>query len=284
MRQDYSRTAEAMALIRALEQHQPLAERIIDDPFAATFLLNPFYRRVARSRWLSRGLLYFLRHWAPGGQELLAIRSRVVDDLVAAEPGLAQVVILGAGFETHAWRCRTALSQATVFEIDHPATQQTKRAQSQQLGLPDNLRFVAVDFEKDDFVERLLAAGFNPEMPTYFVWVGVSYYLTAQAVADTLERLSSLSRAGTKLVWDYLLADVIDGTSTNREALGKARRVAQLGEPWLWGITPNELPAYLAGFGFRLVHDYEPAELHERYAAARQMPMGYVRLAVCEKA
>ena len=290
MRQDYSRTAEAMALIRALEQQQPTAQRIIDDPFAAAFLLNRYYRWMARSRWLARGVLRFLRHWAAGGQEFLTIRPRLVDDLVTAEAahGLAQVVILGAGFDTHAWRCRAALSQTTVFEIDHPATQQTKRAQSQQLGLPDNLRFVAVDFETDDFAERLLAAGFNPELPTYFVWVGVSYYLTAQAVADTLQRLASLSRAGsrtgTKLVWDYLLAEVVNGTSINREALGKARRVAQLGEPWLWGIAPANLPTYLAGFGFKLLHDYEPAELRERYAAARPMPMSYVRIAVCEKA
>ncbi len=283
MRQDYSRTAEAMALIRALEQHQPVAQRIIDDPFAARFLLSGFYRWIANSQWRSRCLLRFLRFWAPGGQELLAIRARLVDDLVAAESGLAQVVILGAGFDTHAWRCRAALSSVTVFEIDHPATQQAKRELSQQLGVPDNLRFVAVDFEKDDFVERLLVAGFNAELPTYFVWVGVSYYLTAQAVADTLQRLAALSRAGTKLVWDYMLKDVVDGTSINREALGKARRAAQLGEPWLFGLATDELAAYLASFGFRLVRDYESEELRTTYCPQRQMPMNYVRIAVGER-
>ncbi len=283
MRQDYSRTAEAMALLRALEQHQPTVQRIIDDPFAATFLLNPFYRYAVRSRWQALGLLRFLRHWAPGGQEFLTIRARLVDDLVTAEPGLAQVVILGAGFDTHAWRCRTVLSHATVFEIDHPATQQTKRELSQQLGVPDNLRFVAVDFEKDDFVERLQTAGFNAELPTYFVWVGVSYYLTAQAVTDTLQRLASLSHAGTKLVWDYLLAEVTAGTSTNRTALTQARRVAQIGEPWLFGLATDELAAYLASFGFQLVHDYEPEELRATYCPQRQRPMNYVRIAVCER-
>ncbi len=284
MRQDYSRTAEAMALIRALEQHQPAAQRILDDPFAATFLLNGFYRWIARSSWRSRGLLWFLRYWAPGGQEFLTIRARLVDDLVTAEPGLRQVVILGAGFDTHAWRCHAILSHATVFEIDHPATQQTKRELSQQLGVPDNLRFVTVDFEKDDFVERLQAAGFNAELPTYFVWVGVSYYLTAQAVTDTLQRLASLSRAGTKLVWDYLLAEVIAGTSTNRTALTQARRVAQIGEPWLFGLATDEIAAYLASFGFRLVRDYDAEELRATYCPQRQRPMNHVRLAVCEKA
>ncbi|NOT64086.1 MAG: SAM-dependent methyltransferase [Acidobacteria bacterium] len=284
MRQDYSRTAEGMAMVRALEQHQ--SPRIIDDPFAATFLLNPYYRWLARSYCSSRSVLRFLRYWAPGGQEFLAIRPRLVDDLVTVEAtqGLKQVVILGAGFDTHAWRCRVALTQTIVFEIDHPATQQTKRERSRQLGLPDNLRFVAVDFEQDDFAERLLAAGFDPELPTYFVWVGVSYYLTAQAVADTLQRLSTLSRAGTKLVWDYMLAEVVNGTSSNREALDKGRRAAQLGEPWLWGLAPADVSSYLAGFGFKLIHDYEPAELRERYAPARPLPMSYVRIAMCERA
>ena len=121
MRQDYSRTAEAMALIRALEQYQ--APPIIDDPFAAAFLLNRYYRWLASSRWMSRSVLRFLRHWAPGGQEFLTIRARLVDVLVMAETahGLRQVVILGAGFDTHAWRCRAALAQTIVFEVDHPA-------------------------------------------------------------------------------------------------------------------------------------------------------------------
>jgi methyltransferase (TIGR00027 family) len=285
MRQEYSRTAEAMAFLRALEQHQPAGERIIDDPYAAAFLLNSYYPWVIKRPWAVRWVTAFLRTWAPGGQELLTIRPRLVDDLIKAEAanGLQQVVILGAGFDTHAWRCREVLRDVTVFEIDHPATQQAKREQSAQLGLPGNVRFVAVDFEKDDFAERLLAAGFDPARSTFFVWVGVSYYLTAPAVADTLQRIASLSRSGTKLVWDYMLADVVDGTSTNREALAKARRVAQLGEPWLFGVATNAMSMFLTSFGFRLLKDYEPAELQADYAPNRQLPMSYVRMVVCEK-
>ena len=286
MRHDYSRTAEGVALVRALEQHVPAAQRILDDEFAASFLQNRWYRRIISSSLWSRGLLKFLAHWAPGGQEFLTMRPRLVDDLVKAESahGLAQVVILGAGFDTHAWRCRAALTNVTVFELDHPATQLAKRALSARLGIPPNLRFVAVNFETDDFAERLLAAGFDTARPTVFVWVGVSYYLTAPAVADTLQRIAQLSRPGTQVVWDYMLAEVIDGTTTNREALDKARRAAQLGEPWLWGIAPVALPAYLAQGGLRLVHDYEPTELRARYAPARPLPMSYTRIAVCEKA
>ncbi len=285
MREDYSRTAEGMAMLRALEQQQPAARRIIHDPFAKEFLFHRAFRWLADSRWRARGVLRFLRYWAPGGQELLTIRPRLVDELAAeqAAQGVSQIILLGAGFDTIAWRQREALRGATIFEVDHPATQRAKRQVSERIGLPDNLRFVAVDFERDDFVEKLCEAGFDAARQSFIVWVGVSYYLSDKAVADTLERIATISQLGTKLVWDYLLADVIKGTSQNCEALSKARRAAQLGEPWLFGLQPEQVGEYLTQFGLRLLKDYEPEELRERYCPRRQTPMSYVRIAVCEK-
>jgi methyltransferase (TIGR00027 family) len=285
MREDYSRTAEGMALLRALEQQQPTARRIIHDPFAKEFLFHRAFRWLVSSRWLARGVLRFLQYWASGGQEFLTIRPRLVDELAAeqAAQGVGQIVLLGAGFDTMAWRQREALRGATIFEVDHPATQRAKRQVSEHIGLPDSLRFVAVDFERDDFVEKLREAGFDAARQSFIVWVGVSYYLTDKAVADTLKRIASISQPGTKLVWDYLLAEVVKGRSPNREALNKARRAAQLGEPWLFGLQPEQVNEYLAQFGLRLLKDYEPGELRARYCPQRQTPMSYVRIVVCEK-
>lgn len=285
MREDYSRTAEGMAMLRALEQQQPAARRIIHDPFAKEFLFHRSFRWLTRSRWRARGVLRFLQYWAPGGQEFLTIRPRLVDELAAAQAaqGVGQLVLLGAGFDTMAWRMREALRGVAIFEVDHPATQGAKRQVSERIGLPDNLRFVTVDFERDDFVEKLHEAGFDATRQSFIVWVGVSYYLTDKTVADTLQRIAAISQPGTKLVWDYLLADVVEGTSQNLEALDKARRAAQLGEPWLFGLQPEQAGEYLAQFGLRLLKDYAPEELRERYCPQRQMPMSYVRIAVCEK-
>src|SRR5436190_14338701 len=104
MREDYSRTAEGMAMVRTLEQAVPPSERIIHDPFAKQFLLNRHYRRLADSLLLSRGVLLFLKYWAPGGQEFLTVRARLVDDLavklaVPSTESLEQIIILGAGFD-----------------------------------------------------------------------------------------------------------------------------------------------------------------------------------------
>lgn len=277
-------------MVRALEQAVAPGERIIHDPFAKEFLVNPHYRRLAGSPLLAYGLLMFLKYWAPGGQEFLTSRARLVDDLAAklvegndVSERLEQVVILGAGFDTMALRIRDRLRNVTIFEVDHPATQAVKREVMERIGVPENLRFVAVDFEKDDFTEKLREAGFDSSRRSFVIWVGVSYYLTNKAVANTLEQIAGLGSAGTKLVWDYLLAEVLNGSTTNRDALDKARRAAKLGEPWLFGLETSQVPYYIEQFGFQLLKDYSPEELHETYCPRRARPMSYVRIVLCER-
>lgn len=272
-------------MVRALEQSVAPHDRIIHDPFAKEFLINPHYRRMAKSPVLSYGLLLFLKVWAPGGQEFLTVRARLVDDLALKRrgKGLEQIVILGAGFDTMALRIREQLRGVTVFEVDHPATQAIKRQGMERIGAPDNVRFVAVDFEKEDFTQKLREAGFDPARRSFIIWVGVSYYLTNTAVASTLEQIMGLGGAGTQLVWDYMLAEVVNGTSKNREALDKARRAARLGEPWLFGLETSQVPYYVEQFGFQLLKDYRPEELREMYCPRRARPMNYVRIALCER-
>ncbi len=285
MRQDYSRTAEVVALIRAIEQARLVADRIINDPYAAAFLQQWYFRRIAKSRLLSRLMSVLVDRWAPGGQEFLTIRPRLVDDLASemAAEGLEQIVLLGAGFDTISLRLREALRRVTIFELDHPATQAVKREAMARLGTPANIRFVAVDFEQDDFSEKLRTAGFVVQRQSLIVWLGVTYYLTAQAMARAMSQIAALGGQGLRLVFDYMLEEVIDGTTHNRDALSKARRAAQLGEPWLFGLKPEEVSRYLAIFDFNLIKDYDPAELRARYCPNRRMPMSYVRIALCER-
>lgn len=283
MRQSYSLTAEGMALLRALEQAQP--QPLIRDPYAAAFLRFPGFRTIAWSRVLARQMLQLFNVTAPGAVEFLTIRARLVDELATelAAQGLQQIVILGAGFDTLALRLQDKLQAVTIYEVDHPATQAAKRATYARLGTPANVRFVAVDFERDDFVEKLHAAGFDASRTTLISWLGVTYYLTAAAMARTLAQIATLGGTGMKFVFDYMLAEVIDGTSQQREPLRKAWFVATLGEPWLFGLQPEEVESYLAPFGFRVLENYTPQALQARYCPERTLPMTYVRIAVCER-
>jgi len=285
MRQGYSRTAEGMAMLRALEQFQPASRRIINDPHASGFLIKPYFKMLARSRSLANLTSRAINFWAPGAQEFLTIRARLGDDIAAemAANGLKQIVLLGAGFDTMSLRIEAALRDVTIFEVDHPATQAVKREVINNIGAPENLRFVAVDFERDDFVEKLRQAGFVAERHSLVVWMGVTYYLTAQAMTRALCQIHTLGAAGMRFACDYMLKEVVDGETRNRDALSKARAAARLGEPWLFGLNPAMVGDYLAAFNFKLLKDYDAEELHARYCPGRAAPMNYVRIVVCER-
>jgi methyltransferase (TIGR00027 family) len=274
-----------MALLRALEQFQPASRRIICDPCAREFLIKPHFKLPARSRWLAKLVLRAMDVWARGAQEFLTARPRLADETAAemAAEGLEQIVLLGAGFDTMSLRIKEALRNVTIFEVDHPATQAVKREVIGRIGAPENLRFVAVDFEQDDFVEKLRQAGFATERRSLVVWMGVTYYLTAQAMARALSQIATLGAAGMRLIFDYMLEEVVDGTARNRDARGKARIAARLGEPWLFGLKPAEVGDYLATFDFGLLKDYDADELRARYCPERVAPMSYVRIVVCER-
>jgi methyltransferase (TIGR00027 family) len=286
MRNNYSRTAEVMAALRALEQFQPAPRRIICDPHASKFLIRPSFKLLARSRWLANPATRAVDVWAPGALEFLTIRARLSDEIATemATNGLEQIALLGAGFDTISLRIKGALRDVKVFEVDHPATQAVKREVMGRIGAPENLRFVAVDFERDDFVEKLRQAGFAFGRHSLVVWMGVTYYLTAQAMTRALSQIHTLGGAGMRFIFDYMLKEVIDGASQNREALKKARIAAKLGEPWLFGLHPSTVGDYLAAFNFKLLKDYDAKELHVKYCPERSTPMNYIRIVVCDRA
>src|SRR5262245_56035397 len=285
MRNVYSRTAEVMAAIRALEQFQPAPRRIISDPYASEFLIRPSFKLLALSGWLANPAMRAVGVWAPGALEFLTIRARLSDEIAAemATNGLEQVALLGAGFDTMSLRAGGALREVTIYEVDHPATQAIKREVMGRIGAPENLRFVSVDFERDDFVEKLREAGFAPDRHSLVVWMGVTYYLTAQAMTRALCQIHTLGGAGMRFVFDYMLKEVIDGSTLNGDALRKARIAARLGEPWLFGLNPAMIGDYLAAFNFKLLKDYNAEELRARYCPERAALMSYVRIVVCER-
>ncbi len=180
-------TAETMALYRACESRRPAAARLFSDPYAEAFL-RPSLRVLARAsgvpvlRRLAAGIFDMIS--GPGPRPSAIVRTRVIDDAVTrAAAGIGQWVVLGAGYDTRAWRL-SALAGRRVFEADHPATQAAKRAIIGRLGLAGaQVTYVPVDFEHDDLASRLAEAGFDPTAPAGFVWEGVTNYLTSDAVS-----------------------------------------------------------------------------------------------------
>jgi len=284
--QTYSRTAESMAVVRAMEYSgRSPAERILSDPWAAHFIRNQWGRALIRFPLLVRAVSALSGLWLPGGQEYVLVRARLADDLTAelAEQGWQQLVILGAGFDTTIFRLQDKLRRVQVFEVDHPATQRVKTAALANVTLPGNVRFTPVDFEKDDFVERLISSGFEISRRSLITWLGVSYYLTSQAVTKTLGQIAELCSPGSRLIFDYVVESVITGATPSRAARAGMKHAARLGEPFLFGLDPERAGAYLASFGFDLIEQYDHLELQSRYCPPGRAPVDFTRIVLCQR-
>jgi methyltransferase (TIGR00027 family) len=205
----------------------------------------------------------------PGPRPSAVARTRLIDDIaseVAAR--VKQVVILGAGFDTRAHRL-PALAGVPVFEVDHPATQVAKRSVVESLGLPSaTVTYVAVDFERQSLEQELRAAGLGTGVPTLFMWEGVTNYLSATAVDETLLTIGRLAGPGGVLVFTYIDAGVLDGTVSFPEARRWLGNVRRAGEPWIFGLVPGQVAGFLADRGFALESDVSTEQAGERWFPA----------------
>jgi methyltransferase (TIGR00027 family) len=213
------------------------------------------------------------RRW-PGVRPALIARTQLIDEVIAAATGgIEQLVILGAGFDSRAYRM-PGLQQLGVFEVDHPDTQAAKRAAlSRTLAEPPkHVRFVASDFSQGDLAAAMGAAGYSESLRSFILWEGVTGYLTAAAVDATLAWCSRAS-AGSRLLLTYLHRDVL----TRPEVFAGTERLfaslERFGEQLRFGIDPDELPEFLAARGFALESDFGAAEYRQRAygEAARRM-------------
>jgi|SRR5687768_17953076 len=261
-----SRTAEQNALFRALEARRPAARRIVGDPHAELFLSWPYRIVAAAGRWqVWNGFAarFIDRRW-PGVRPTVIARTRAIDSLVVAEaPVAGQVVILGAGLDTRAWRL-DALAGRTVFEVDHPDTQRHKRARLRSAGLDvSQVRFVGTDFNLDQLGEVLARAGLDHETPTLILWEGTTNYLSPDAVDATL-RWCAQAPAGSQVIFTYIDQAVLDDPGRFYGADRVLSTVRRAGEPMVFGLDPADLAGYLAERGLTLTSDTGAADLRRQ--------------------
>ncbi len=272
MRRRPSYTAATMALQRAFESNRPPATRLFCDPYSEAFTAGSLRLLARASRLPVVGPLaprLFDLLGGPGPRPSAVARTRLIDDIVAkTAPVVEQVVILGAGFDTRAHRLAT-LAGMPVFEVDHPATQAAKRRIVEELALSmATVTYVAVDFEHQSLEQQLRAEGLRAGLPTLFIWEGVTNYLTATAVDETLLTIGRLVHPNSVLVFTYIDAGVLDGSASfpgARRWLGNVRRA---GEPWIFGLHPSNVADFLGRRGFLLESDVSTKQAGERWFPA----------------
>jgi methyltransferase (TIGR00027 family) len=200
-------------------------------------------------------------------------RSRYTEDSLeqAVEQGVEQYVILGAGFDTFAFRRPDMLRRLAVFEVDHPVTQEMKRQRMAARGweVPAQLHFVPVDFRSESLSQVLPGSGYDPLKRTFFSWLGVTYYLDHPVIIATLEAIARLAPAGSQVAFDYIDSDgFLPGRAGPRMTF--MQTIARMvGEPMKTGFHPSVLGSELERAGFRLHESLSPDEIEKRYFQSR---------------
>jgi len=256
-----SRTAQFVAGARGLGRLLPEAVRIADDPYGLAFSSSGLAGLVNRSQdgpTEAIARIPGVRMWIM----YMQVRTRLIDDIVRAfvAAGGRQVVVLGAGYDCRALRL-SELAGSQVYEIDHPTTQGHKLAVLERLGVTSPAHYVTWDFEThpmDDLPAALTEAGHDPAAPTLTIWEGVTMYLTEGAIDASLRAIATWSAPGSELAMTYQTKTRLAKRSLAARTLLAA--VRWVGEPYKFGWTPEELPAYLDARGFELVRDVSIAE------------------------
>jgi methyltransferase (TIGR00027 family) len=261
--QHSSTTAEGMAIVRAIEMSRPEGRRIIHDDPLARRLVNGF--SFTMSKLVIDSGLY--ARISRGTLEFITVRERYIDDFLTAhlEEGLDQVVILGAGFDTRAYRI-PGIEKTRVFEIDHPATQEAKLARLKKLvnPLPSLVTFIPIDFNTQALGERLASRGYDERGKTLFIWQGVMMYLDAKGVDDTLAFISGHSGAGSAVIFDFFYNEFLQDTS--RPDVKRLRRIMRvIDEEHIFGLDEGKVAEFLRRRGFSDVHVADPGELKRLY-------------------
>lgn len=262
-----AQTAFGPMVLAAVEQHEPAGLRLVDDDLAQSFLpagLRVFTRAM---RWSTAraSVLRVTERAGPGLWANLTCRKRFIDEkLFAALLDIDAVVILGAGLDTRAYRLARR-SAIPVFEVDLPVNIERKHTVVRRaLGTaPSSVTLVPVDFERDDLAAELAKRGHRTEHRTFFVWEGVTQYLSADAVAATFGFLRTAA-PGSRLAFTYVRKDFIDGTNRyGAESLYRRFRVRS--QLWQFGIGPDDVGTFIEQYGWHLIEQAGPDYFVQHY-------------------
>jgi len=231
-------------------------------PLGARIILG-----VSLLRWL------FMRKIAPPGiYEYVLARTKLLDEVFinALRNQFAQIVLLGAGFDTRALRFKSRNMGSKIFELDIQTTQQPKVEilKRKQIVLPKELVFVPIDFNREGIADALGNAGYAMNQRNLFIWEGVTMYLTADAIDHTLEFIRRSSIEGSIVAFDYIYASVLRRENKFYGEREIYETVSSAGEGWTFGIEDGTTEDFLTQRGFKLIRHHTPSDLEKAYLTA----------------
>ncbi len=234
------------------------------------YLAKEFHTGSARLKLkLSPILLPLLKKYIPGTYEWVVSRTFLFDEIFknALEENFNQIIILGAGFDSRPYRFIDYIKNTRIFEVDVAPTQETKIKilKDKKINIPDEMQFVAINFNKDNLAERLLQSGFQVGKRNLFVWEGVTEYLTDDAVDSTLTFIKNNSMRKSLIAFTYIYKEAIEGNYNYYGSKEIVNLVSKYKEPYHFGIPEGEINKFLKKWGFNIVKNYTPNELEKLY-------------------
>lgn len=272
----------------ATEQYEPPQRRLVYDDLALSLLPTAQRGVVCAMRvpLLRRLTIAAGEKTVPGAWTIITCRKRFIDDkLDEALPDVDAVVILGSGLDTRGLRLARR-SEIPVFEVDLPVNIARKNAAVRRAvaTVPASVHLVPLDFERDDLIATLIENGYHTDARTFFIWEGVTQYLSEDAVRTTLAALQG-APAGSRLAFTYVRADFIDGTNMYGAKI-LYKRFRQRRQVWKFGLDPAEIDAFVGTYGWRLVEQAGPDYYLQHYIrpAGRDLTTSDLEwTAYCEK-
>lgn len=264
---DPIRMAIQIAGLRAAETHLPESEREFQDPYAEYFLPEDA-RQSLKDTAAVKAQLAGYEKMLPGVNGSIVARIKFIDDALtkALNNGFSQVVILGAGFDTRAYRLAADNRDLRFFEVDHPTTQRVKVDAIERIfgRLPDQVVYVPLVIGGDSLEQTLSAAGYARQRKTFFIAEGLLMYLPPDAVDALLSFIVATSGASSTLVADCFNDAVVDGSSPLPEARALKGFVEREGSPLRFGISEDAMEAFFLEAGFKDVSRVSPQWCKER--------------------
>lgn len=262
-----AKTGAGPMLMAAVEHHFPEGQRIIDDALAGPIL--PFAMRafvwLVRPGWARDWLVRKSEKTVPGIWAGVGCRKRYIDEKIAQSLSQIDVVVnLGAGFDTRAFQL-PALANIPLWEVDQPVNIQAKQVRLCKLlgKLPAHVTLVPVDFDHQELGAVLDSHGYSLAKRTFFIWEAVTQYLTEAGVRQVFDYLAR-SASGSRLCFTYIRKDFIAGQTMYAQEVTYRKYILR-DKSWLFGMQPEGVSDFLAGYGWRLVEHLGYEELAERY-------------------
>lgn len=267
-----SATAEANAAFRAAEWIYPENQRVCYDKFASHFLGFKF-KLISKSKLLTRIALWYAERIIPHAQNSVVVRHKYMDDYLedCIDAGIQQLVILGAGYDSRAYRFDKLKEKVMVFEVDHPDTLRVKVNKVKKLfgTLPSHVVYVPVDFNSKKLGDGLFESGYNKNMKTLFIWEGVTVYLTNQGVDETLSFVLRNSGEGSSIIFDYAYQAAFDGTLYTEEARKWRAAFERRKEPPKFALDERNVENFLIARGFAEVKSVSMESLGNAYFGSK---------------